>query len=121
MVEYMMNLDEVFGSLADPTRRDILRRVARREQSVGQIAKHYDLTFAAISKHLQVLERAKLITKRRRGKEQMVNISPQALARADEYLEQYRELWERQLDKLEVLLEQEQSKDKKGDHSGRAK
>ena len=111
----------LFGSLADPTRRDILRRVARREQSVGQIAKHYELTFAAVSKHLQVLEKARLITKRRRGKEQMVNISPQALASADEYFEQYRELWERRLDKLEALLEQEQRKEKKGNHHGRAK
>jgi len=115
MVEYTMNLDTVFGSLADPTRRDILRRVARREQSVGQIAQHYDLTFAAVSKHLQVLEKAKLVTKRRRGKEQMVNIAPGALASADEYLEQYRELWERQLDRLEDLLEQEQHKGKVGD------
>ncbi|HEX4775073.1 MAG TPA: metalloregulator ArsR/SmtB family transcription factor [Candidatus Saccharimonadales bacterium] len=116
MVEYTMSLDTVFGSLADPTRRDILRRVAGREQSVGQIAQHYDLTFAAISKHLKVLEKARLIIKRRRGKEQIVALSPGALADADAYLQQYRELWESRLDKLEALLEQEQLKSQGGQH-----
>ena len=115
MVEYTLNLDSVFGSLADPTRRDILQRVADRELSVGEIARAYNLTFAAISKHLKVLEKAQLVIKRRRGKEQMVSLSPQALADADEYLRQYRQLWENRLDALEVLLEREQRKHKKGE------
>lgn len=116
MVECTIQLDSVFGSLADPTRRDILHRVSQRELSVGEIAKPYHLTLAAVSKHLKVLERAQLIVKRRRGKEQMVHISPQALANADAYLEQYRQLWEQRLDALEALLEREQSKAKGGSY-----
>ena len=111
MVEYTLNLDFVFGSLADPTRRDILQRVSRHELSVGEIAKAYNLTFAAVSKHLKVLEKAQLIIKRRRGKEHMVRVSPQALQDADEYLKQYRLLWEGRLNALEALLEEEQRKD----------
>jgi DNA-binding transcriptional ArsR family regulator len=72
------------------------------------------LTFAAVSKHLKVLEKAQLIMKRRRGKEQMVRLSPQALEDADEYLRQYRQLWESRFDALEVLLEQEQRKNMGG-------
>jgi DNA-binding transcriptional ArsR family regulator len=104
MVEYALSLDNVFGALADPTRRDILRRVSSAEMSVGQIARHYDLTFAAVSKHLKVLEKAKMIVKRRKGKEQIVSLSPAALASADEYLEFYRRLWEQRLDSLDKYL-----------------
>jgi DNA-binding transcriptional ArsR family regulator len=60
MVEYTPSLDSIFGSLADPTRRDILQRVAGRELTVSQIAEPYDLSLAAVSKHLKILERAKL-------------------------------------------------------------
>jgi DNA-binding transcriptional ArsR family regulator len=104
MVEYTLSLDNIFSSLSDPTRRDILRRVARQEMSIGEIARYYDLTFAAVSKHLKVLERAKLIIKQRRGKEQMVTVVPQTLKDADEYLEQYRRLWEERFDRLDALL-----------------
>jgi DNA-binding transcriptional ArsR family regulator len=105
MVEYTLELDSVFGSLADPTRRDILRRVARRELSISEIAVHYNLTFAAISKHLKILEKARLISKRRRGKQQLVRLSPEAFADATEYLEWYRQLWGERLDSLEDYLE----------------
>jgi DNA-binding transcriptional ArsR family regulator len=108
MVEYSLalnlDLDLVFGSLSDPTRRDILRQASRREMSVGEIAKSYDLTFAAVSKHLKVLEQARLISKRKRGREQLVRITPQTLADADDYLKQYQALWDRRLDALEELL-----------------
>lgn len=105
MVEQVYNLDAVFSSLSDPTRRDILGRLSNGSLSVGEIAKHYDMTFAAISKHLKVMERAKLVIKKRRGKEQIVHISPRALASADEYLEFYKRLWEQRLDSLDIYLE----------------
>jgi DNA-binding transcriptional ArsR family regulator len=114
MVEYTLDLDLVFGSLSDSTRRDILQRLRRGEQSVGELAQEYKLTFAAVSKHLKVLEKAKLIIKQRRGKQQMVHISPQALASADEYLRQYQALWEQRFNALENLLEQEQRKNNRG-------
>jgi len=104
MVEYTFSLDTTFGALADPTRRDILRRVSSAEMSIGEIARHYDLTFAAVSKHLKVLEKAKLVIKNRKGKEQIVSLSPGALASADEYLEFYRRLWEQRLDSLDEYL-----------------
>lgn len=107
MVECISNLDSIFGSLADPTRRDILRRVSSRELSIGEIAKAYDLTFAAVSKHLMVLERSKLIIKRRRGKEQMVRTKPQELAEATEYLEWYRQFMETRFDSLDNYLNKE--------------
>jgi DNA-binding transcriptional ArsR family regulator len=107
MVEYSLGLDAVFSSLADPTRRDILRRVSGRELSISEIAKPYDLTFAAISKHLKVLEHAKLIMKHRRGKEQIVCLAPQALAGATEYLQWYRQFMGARFDALEDYLNKE--------------
>jgi DNA-binding transcriptional ArsR family regulator len=104
MVERPRHLDAVFGSLSDPTRRDILKRVARRSMSVGEIASHYQLTFAAVAKHLKVLEQAKLVTKSRRGKEQIVTLAPPGLAIANAYLEGFRQLWENRLDALDAYL-----------------
>lgn len=115
MVEYSLHLDSIFGSLADPTRRDILKRVALEELSVGDIAKYYDMTFAAISKHLKVLEKAKLILKRRQGREQYIQLSPAALEEASEYLVKYKEMWESRLDSLENYLSSIQKND--GKHS----
>ena len=76
MIERNARLDSIFGSLADTTRRDILRRVAGHELSVGEIASSYDISLAAVSKHLIVLEQARLVTKRREGKLQVVGLSP---------------------------------------------
>lgn len=106
MVEYTLNLDSVFGSLADPTRRDILTRVAQNSLSVSEIAAPYNLTFAAISKHLKVLEKARLIIKQRRGKQQFVLASPLALKDAANYLEQYGQMTELHLDSLENYLKE---------------
>jgi len=107
MVEYSLSLDSIFSSLSDPTRRDILRRVSNQELSVGEVARPYDLTFSAVSKHLKVLERAKLIIKQRRGKEQIVSLAPQALADASEYLDWYRQFMEVRYDSLENYLNKE--------------
>lgn len=104
MVEQTERLDAIFTSLADPVRRDILKRVAKRELSVSEIASSYQLTFAAISKHLMVLERAKLVAKHREGKWQIVRLAPAALKDADRYLRRYRELWEGRLDRLDSYL-----------------
>jgi len=107
MVEYTLDLDNIFSSLADPTRRDILRRVARTELSINEIAQPYDLTLAAVSKHLNVLQKAKLIIKRRRGKQQLVHADPLAFKIASDYLREYEALWDRRFDALEALLEKE--------------
>lgn len=107
MVEYALQLDSTFSALSDPTRRDVLLRVSRQELSIGEIANHYDLTFAAVSKHIKVLEKARLIVKRKRGKEQIVSAAPQALADAYEYLNEYKQLWETRLDALAIYLEED--------------
>ena len=107
MVEYTMQLDSIFNSLADLIRRDMLQRVARYEHSVSELVACYDVSFAAISKHLKVLEKARLIHKRKEGKKHMVSLAPGALASADEYLEQYRKMWQRRYDKLDVLLKED--------------
>lgn len=104
MVEYTLQLDSIFASLSDPTRRDILARVARAELSVGELVKNYDVSFAAISKHLKVMDHAGLIIKRKEGKKQMVSLAPGALQSADEYLEQYRQMWQSRYDKLDALI-----------------
>jgi DNA-binding transcriptional ArsR family regulator len=104
MVEYTLPLDTIFASLADPTRRDILARVARCELSVSELAANYNVTLAAISKHLKVMERAKLIVKRKDGKQHLISLAPEALMTADEYLEQYRQMWQSRFDKLDALI-----------------
>ena len=106
MVEYTFPLDSIFSSLADPTRRDILARVAQAELTVSEIAMPYDMSLAAVSKHLKILERAKLVVKRKRGKEQLVTMNAQGLADANQYLQQYKQLWEQRLDSLDEYLKE---------------
>jgi DNA-binding transcriptional ArsR family regulator len=117
MVEQRYELDSIFGSLSDPTRRDILKKVSKKNMSVGEIALHYQLTFAAVAKHLDVLHRAKLISKNRHGKEQIVSISPDTLAAASNYLGAYTQLWENRLDSLDKYLKLIH-KHKKGKNNG---
>jgi DNA-binding transcriptional ArsR family regulator len=85
-------VDRVFQALADATRRDILAR-ARDGQSVSALARHYDMSFAAVQKHVAVLERAALVTKRRRGREQIVQGNEATLRAATELLGAYEEIW----------------------------
>ena len=107
MVEYSLQLDSIFHSMSDAIRRDILRRVAKKELSVGEIAEKYDVSFAAISKHIKVLQQAKLVRKRKEGLRYMVALQPETLKEADEYLEQYRLMWQSRHDKLAKLLKEE--------------
>jgi len=100
------SLDTVFHALSDATRRAILRDVARRERSVGEIAKPYSMSLAAVSKHLQVLERAELIERERRGQFQIVRLKPQSLRAAQDWLAFYETFWTARLDALQAHLEQ---------------
>lgn len=107
MVEYILPLDPIFSSLADPTRRDILGRLQLGRLNVSEIAEPYDMSLAAVSKHLKILEQAKLIMKRRKGKEQIVSLQPQTMMQAAEYLRQYEQLWNERFDRLESFLNEE--------------
>lgn len=105
MVEYpTINLNQVFHALADPTRRDILARVSRQSLSVGRIARDYKLTFAAVSKHLKVMEKAQLVIKQRHGKEQVVSAAPSTVKDASEYLKRYEAMWNERFDALDKYL-----------------
>jgi DNA-binding transcriptional ArsR family regulator len=86
-------VDRIFQALADATRRDIVERILRREQSVSDLAQRYDMSFAAVQKHVAVLERATLVTKERRGREQIVHGNSETLRRAAELLDTYEQIW----------------------------
>jgi DNA-binding transcriptional ArsR family regulator len=98
-------LDAVFHALADSTRRAILRDITRREMTVGEIAQPYSMSLAAVSKHLDVLERATLIRRERRGACRMVRLNPKPLQSAQQWLDFYEQFWNANLDRLQDLLE----------------
>lgn len=106
MVE-QATLNNVFRSLADPTRRDILARVCYKQQTISELAKKYKISFTATAKHITVLEKAGLITKSKSGKEQVITINGKAFEEADRYLQQYAMLWSDRFDRLEDLLTKE--------------
>ncbi|WP_314853786.1 helix-turn-helix domain-containing protein [uncultured Microbacterium sp.] len=96
--------DRVFHALAAATRRDILRRTIAGEQSVSALAADYDMSFAAVQKHVAVLEAAGLIVKRAEGRERLVRADPVMIARARALLARYEELWRARIDRLDALL-----------------
>lgn len=100
-------VDHLFHALADATRRDILRRCVRGEPSVSQLAKAYPMSFAAVQKHVAVLERAGLVTKQRRGREQLVRTDPDAVRRARQALDQLETAWRGRVDRMSHLLAQD--------------
>jgi DNA-binding transcriptional ArsR family regulator len=97
-------LDHLFGALADATRRDILARVMDAEASVTELAARYDMSFAAVQKHVAVLERAHLVTKRRDGRAQRVTGNPEAVRRANRLLAEFEQRWVAHVGRLEELL-----------------
>ena len=102
------DLDRIFHALADPTRRTILHQIAEGEHTVSAIARPHDLTFAAISKHLKVLEGARLVDKRKDRSFQMISLNPEALKSAGQWLSDYQKFWTLRLDALKSLLEQKE-------------
>jgi DNA-binding transcriptional ArsR family regulator len=97
-------VDRIFRALADATRRDILRRTIESEQSVSDLAAAYDMSFAAVQKHVAVLEAARLIIKRAEGRERLVRTDPATIARAQHLLERYQDLWRHRIDSIDALL-----------------
>jgi DNA-binding transcriptional ArsR family regulator len=114
-------LSTTFSALADPTRRAILARLALGETSVSELAKPFDISAPAISKHLKVLERAGLITRGRAAQWRPCRIEPGALRSVDDWLERYRRLWEQQLDRLDAYLSDLQAKNTAERKRGRKK
>jgi DNA-binding transcriptional ArsR family regulator len=97
-------VDGLFGALADPTRRDILRRCAAAEPSVSRLARGYPMSFAAVQKHVAVLERAGLVTKQPRGREQLVRTDAGSDARARQALDDLEATWRGRVDRMSDLL-----------------
>ena len=105
-------LSRVFAALADPTRRAILARLCEGEASVNDLAEPFDMSLPAVSKHLKVLEKAGLISRSRDAQRRPCRLEARALARANAYLERYRQYWEREFQQLDSLLEELQSESK---------
>jgi len=97
-------VDGVFHALSDPTRRDILGRCALGEASVSRLAEAYPMSFAAVQKHVAVLERAGLVSKERRGREQIVHTVPDAISGARQALDQLEAMWRGRVERMAELL-----------------
>ncbi len=96
--------DLVFGALADGTRRDILRRAMAGEEGVAELAQHYPMSFAAVQKHIAVLERAGLVTKERHGRRKLVRTDAEGLAVARRLLDRYEALWRARIERMDHLI-----------------
>jgi DNA-binding transcriptional ArsR family regulator len=97
-------VDRIFRALADATRRDILRRTLTGEATVSQLAAAYDMSFAAVQKHVAVLEGAGLVSKRPQGRERIVRGEPERIRRAQALLERYEQIWRGRVAQLDALL-----------------
>lgn len=98
-------VDLIFHALADRTRRDIMGKVSQSEQSISDLARQYEVSFAAIQKHVSVLEKASLITKRVDGRQKLVQNNPETLRRATELLAEYERIWTHRINAIGRLLE----------------
>ena len=98
------DFDRMFGALADHTRRDIVRRAIDGEQGVAELANHYPMSFAAVQKHVAILERAGLVTKQRIGRRKVVRTNLEGLRVARRLLDQYEELWRGRINRMSELV-----------------
>jgi len=103
--------DRMFGALADATRRDIVRRAIGGEEGVAELAEHYPMSFAAVQKHIAILERAGMITKERIGRRKVVRTNLEGLRLARSLLDQYQELWRGRVARMTALVTQDQKEE----------
>jgi DNA-binding transcriptional ArsR family regulator len=101
-----IDFDRVFGALAYATRRDIVRRAIHGDEGVVELAEHYSMSFAAVQKHVAVLERAGLVAKHRNGRRKVVQTEVAALRVAQGLLKRYEELWEGRFERMAQLLDE---------------
>jgi len=106
-------LSTTFAALADPTRRAILARLLSGECSVGELARPFEMSMPAVSKHLRVLERAGLIAQRREAQWRRCRIQAGPLKKVSDWTERYRQVWEERLDRLDEYVQQLNAKEKK--------
>ncbi|MCW4385571.1 metalloregulator ArsR/SmtB family transcription factor [Salinibacterium sp. SYSU T00001] len=104
-------VDRIFRALADATRRDIIRRILSEDATVSQLAEPYDMSFAAVQKHIAVLEGAGLVTKHPSGRERIVRGNPEMLRRAQALLGRYEQIWRGRIDRLDALLAEDEPRE----------
>lgn len=102
-------VDLVFHALSDRTRRDIMRKVGRREQSISDLSRQYEMSFAAIQKHVTVLERASLVSKRVEGRQKLVSNNPETVRRTSELLARYERIWTERIGAIDRILDQDEN------------
>jgi DNA-binding transcriptional ArsR family regulator len=107
------SLNRTFAVLSDPTRRAILKKLASGEKTVNELARPFKMSLPAISKHLKVLEKARLITRSRSAQRRPCRLSTAPLREVDEWMDQYRQLWKESFDRLDEYLQELQSTAKK--------
>lgn len=105
-MESIHEIDLVFGALADATRRDIVRRASAGQEGVAELATHYPMSFAAVQKHVSVLERAGLVTKERVGRRKLVRTNVEGIRIAQRLLDQYEQLWEDRIGRMSRIISQ---------------
>jgi DNA-binding transcriptional ArsR family regulator len=98
------DFDRMFGALADHTRRDIVRRAIDGGEGVAELASHYPMSFAAVQKHIAILERAGLVTKQRTGRRKVVRANLEGLRAARRLLDQYEDLWRGRVERMTLLV-----------------
>ena len=101
------DLDLIFHALSDPTRRAILKSLTRHERPITAVARPFEISLAAVSKHVKVLERARLVQRTRRGSYSYLSLNARAMVSAGQWLDHYRAIWEERLENLTQLLEKE--------------
>ena len=106
-------VDLLFHALSDRTRRDIMGKVSESEQSISDLARQYEVSFAAIQKHVTVLEKASLVSKRVEGRRKLVRNNPDTLHRATELLARYEQVWTQRINAIGQILEQETPEQRK--------
>ena len=118
MVKYQSQLDAVFMALAHPARRGMLARLGKGEATVGELARPLDMSLPAVTKHLKVLERAKLISRSKNAQRRPCRLEEAPLKTASRWMEQQRKVWESRLDRLEKHLHSMEKETGSGDGSG---
>ncbi len=98
------DFDRMFAALADHTRRDIVRRAIDSEEGVAEMASHYPMSFAAVQKHVAILERAGLVTKHRVGRRKVIHTNVESLRMARRLLDQYEEMWHGRIDRMSEIV-----------------
>jgi DNA-binding transcriptional ArsR family regulator len=111
-MQIVLDYDRTFSALADATRRDIVRRAIDGREGVAQLAEHYPMSFAAVQKHVAILERAGLVSKQQIGRRKVVRTNLEGLRVARRLLDQYEELWRERINRMTQLISETKETDR---------